>query len=147
MQNNFYFVKNAHHITQPLAKEGDKLVIKAKTPKEDTVEIPYVQREVITEQLKVIDEQSEYETFEEEFFGYLSSVNLDSGRFGFSLEGTTKHIPVTFSTQLNLEDVKNILGERIKIRAQARYKNKELQKLDIVYYELKKRKDLNDFMG
>ena len=143
--NNFYFVKNAHIIVNPLSQEGDKLKIKSRNNPENEVELLFEEKEELYKKLREIEKESLFETYEEEFFGHLSSVNLGNSKFGFTLEGTNKPISVKFDKHLSLKDIKTILGERIKITARAKYKDKQLFKLEIIDHELKKRKTLNDF--
>lgn len=87
------------------------------------------------------------EIYDESFNGYLSIVDIDKKKFGFTLEGTSQHIPITFNIDPSLDDIRNILGYRLKINAIATYEDKNLKKLEIYKYELKKRKNLNDFIG
>ena len=145
MTNNFYIVESVNYIVSPLHQRGDKIKISSVSDPNINTEVIFEHKHLIDEYLKQLNKDSIFETFEEEFFGYLSRVNIDKNNFGFTLEGSNKHIPVTFESRLNLTDIKNILGERVKIKARATYKNKELYKLEIKEYELKKRKSLNDY--
>jgi len=146
MTNNFFFIKNVNNIASPLHQEGDKIkVFAVKNPKIYT-EVFFEEKELIKEYIKELDKQSEHETYEEEFFGYLSAVDIDREKFGFTLEGSNKHIPVEFRPHLNLDEIRKILGRRIKIMANVRYRRNELYKIEIKKHELKKRKNLNDYL-
>lgn len=147
MTNNFYFVKNVDKILSPLKQNGDTVIISSVTDPEVKTEAEYTERSHVKEYLKELDRQSVYETFEEEFFGYLSRVDINRDRYGFTLEGGKEYIPIEFESHLNLNEVKDILGERIKIKARARYKNKVLYKIEIIDFEKKPRKSLNDYFG
>lgn len=145
MTNNFYIIENVNYVVSPLHQRGDKLKISFASDPNINTEVIFEHKHLIDEHLKQLNKGAIFETFEEEFFGYLSRVNIDKNNFGFTLEGSNKHIPVTFESCLNLTDIKNILGERVKIKARVTYKNTELYKLEIKEYELKKIKSLNDY--
>lgn len=147
MTNNFLFAKNVDKIVSPLHQKGDKVKMISEINPKISTEVIFEEQGYIKEYLKELDKSSVYESYEEEFFGYLSRVNIDTDKFGFTLEGSNKKVPVIFVSHLNLRDIRNILGERIRIKAIARYKNKELCKLEIEEYEIKKRKTLKDFIG
>lgn len=147
LTNNFTFVKEIDNIAIPLQKEGDRLIIYSPKKKEIKTEIEFIEKETIKKILNKLQEEVTVEIYEEEFFGYLYMINIDRGTLGFTLEGTNKHVPVTFISQPNLEELKNIFAEKLWIKANATYRNKELVKLEIKEYRVKTRKSLNDFFN
>ncbi|CAD7769671.1 hypothetical protein FHEFKHOI_01713 [Candidatus Methanoperedenaceae archaeon GB50] len=145
LTNNLTFVKKIDNIALPLQKEGDKLTVYSPKKKEIKTEIKFKEKEMIKEILKKLQEEVTVEIYEEEFFGYLYMMNIDRGTLGFTLEGTNKHVPVTFISQPDLDELKSIFAEKLWIKANATYRNKELEKLEIKEYRVKTRKSLNDF--
>ena len=143
--NNYLFVKNANNMIEPLQKEKDSVKISSHSNPEINTEIRMSDKKIMHAIIKEIEEKESIEHFEEEFFGYISMVDLDKDKFSFSLEGNEKHIPVSFDARPNLGDIKDVLGERIKIRAKATYKNGEIIKLVILSYEIKERRSLKDY--
>jgi len=126
MTNNITFVKEINNIATPLQREGDKLSVYSPSKKELKTEIEFKEKEIIKEILKKLQEEVSVEIYEEEFFGYLYMINIDRGTIGFTLEGTNKHVPVTFITKPKLGELKNIFAEKLWIKANATYRNKEL---------------------
>jgi len=141
--NNYIFVKNLNQIIIPLG-EKDKVSIISSNPSIRTT-ISHNEKNVFNSELRELKEKVAIEIFEEEFFGYLSIVDIDKEKYGFTLERTNQHIPVFFDIKPTLDEIRKILGYRIKIDARATYEEKELVKLDVQSYELKRRKNLKDF--
>ncbi|GEM_PF-3041719 len=147
MTNNFYFVKNVNQIINPLKQEGDKIIISSVSDPNVYTEAEFREKDYAKEYLKELDRQSIYETYEEEFFGYLSRVDINKDTFGFTLEGGKESLSVEFESHLNLQEIKDILGERVWVKTRARYKNAVLYKLEIKEFAIKRRKNLNDYFG
>ena len=145
LTQNVQLVNELKQIISPLQNEEDNITITSTANKDTNTKILFSDRLAVKELIKKLQEEVLVENYEEEFFGYLNMVNIDRVSYGFTLEGTNKHIPVTFRDNPPLSDIKEILGERVKIDAIATYRNKELSKLDIITHTLKKRKNLNDF--
>jgi len=143
---NINIVNQVNQVIYPLQHEQDKITISSPSNNNIKAEIVFNDKQVIKELLRKLQEEVLIEIYEEDFFGYLNMVNIDRVSFGFTLEGTNKHIPVSFSDKPQLNDIKQILGERVKIKANSTYRNKELAKLEIISYEKKDRKNLNDFI-
>lgn len=145
ISNNYNVVNNINFIVNPLQNEQDKLIIALPNKKREVID--YSDKEKLSERIsKLINEnESVFEIIEEEFFGNLNSVNVKQGKFGFILEGTNKVIPVNFDEKPKLSEIKEILAERVKIKARATYENHELRKLDIIKYDIKKRKNLSEY--
>ncbi len=143
--NNYGVMNNINFILAPLENENDSL----------RIEIPDSEPIVLTKNDKALvktgvenikrSETKEIELVEEDFFGNLNSVNVRQEKFGFIREGTSKIIPTSFDNEPDLEEIKRILAERLKINARASYEDGELKKIDIVSYEIKYRKTLNEY--
>lgn len=143
--NIFKFRDNINNIINPLQTKNDKIKISSVyNPSIKTV-ILFDDKEIVKDSFEDIEKDIHSEELEEEFLGYLSSVDIDKDKFRFTLEKTNKRIPVDFESNLSLEDIRNILGKRIKIHVNSYYKNKGLSRLKIKEYQLKKRKDLKDY--
>lgn len=147
LTQNINIANELNQIILPLQSEKDKIIIYSPSNNEIKTEIHYADKKVLKKTIKKLQEEVLIEVYEEEFFGYLNMVNIDRVSYGFTLEGTNKHIPVTFRDKPKLSEIKDILAERVKIRANATYRNKELTKLEIISYEVKERKNLNDYLG
>ena len=145
MTNNLIFVREIDNITLPLQKEGDKLSVYSPSKKEVKIEIEFKEKDILKQVLRNLQEEVLVEIYEEEFFGYLYFINIDRMTLGFTLEGTNKHVPVTFVNPPNLKELKDIFAEKLKIKASAIYRNKELTKLEIKEYQIKERKNLQDY--
>lgn len=145
ISNNYGVINNINLIVNPLQDKNDKLIITLPNSQKEI--ITYADREMLSDNINELkkEDESSFEIVEEEFFGDLNSVNIKQGKFGFILEGTNKIIPVSFDEKLNITEIKEILAERVKIKARATYENHELKKLDIIEYEIKKRKNLNEY--
>lgn len=116
LTNNLTFVKKIDNIALPLQKEGDKLTVYSPKKKEIKTEIKFKEKEMIEEILKKLQEEVTVEIYEEEFFGYLYMMNIDRGALGFTLEGTNKHVPVTFISQPDLDELKVFLPRSFGLR-------------------------------
>jgi hypothetical protein len=145
ISNNYGIINNINLIINPLQKKGDKLIISLPDSKQEIIH--YDDKEIISQSISELkqDDESSFEVVEEEFFGNLNSVNIKQGKFGFILEGTNKVIPVSFDEKPNISEIKELLAERVKIKARATIENDELKKLDIIDYEIKKRKVLKEY--
>jgi len=144
--NNYRVINNINLIVNPLQKEDDKLIITLPNSQKEI--ISFKDKSILTKYIDKLkkEDESSFEIIEEEFFGNLNSVNVKQGKFGFIREGTNKVIPVIFDDKPNIKEIKEILAERLKIKARATYdKNDELRKVDIIKYEIKKRKNLNEY--
>ena len=144
LTNNYIFAKNLNQIVTPLEKEKDKVSIISCNPEVNT-SISLNEKKLMNKILKELKKQVAIEIYKEEFFGYLSVIYLDKEKYRFTLEGTERAIPAVFDDKPNLKKIKEILGFRLKINARATYEEKELKKIEIDNYEIKKRKNLNDF--
>ena len=109
--------------------------------KKDYIELFKLNKEWIDEGISPYADDSP----KKEFFGVLNSVNISKEKYGFIREATDKVIPVSFDEKINLKEIKNILAERIKIKARATYENGDIKKLDIISHEIKQRKSLKDY--
>jgi hypothetical protein len=144
LTKNYTFTKNLNQIIAPLEDKKDTIKIVSSNPKINK-KISLPEKKIMNKILKKLKESLAFEIVEEEFFGYLSMLDLDKGKYAFTLEGTDKHTPVVFDDKPSLREIKKILGHRLKINARATYEEKELKKLDISEYEIKRRKNLKDF--
>ena len=145
MVGNINFVNELNEIIAPLQDKGDKIIISSPTNKEIKTEILFDDKALIKKVIRKLQEEVLIEVSEEEFFGYLYYINVDNKSLGFTLEGTNKHVPVTFLNPPKIEELKNIFAEKLKIKARATYRNKELRRLEIISYELKEIKNLNSY--
>lgn len=144
LTNNYFLAKNINQIITPLEDKEDKVKIVSSNPKVSGL-FSFNEKKLMDNALKELRKQIAIEIYEEEFFGYLSVIYLDKEKYRFTLEGTDRAIPVTFDKKPTLEELKDILGFRLKIEARATYEEKELKKIEIRKYEIKTRKNLNDF--
>jgi hypothetical protein len=142
--NNYYLIKNINQIVIPLEKDTDTVKIISSNPSVN-ISINQDRKKILKETIRELKEQIAIEIYEEEFFGYLSVIYLDKEKYRFTLEGTDKSIPAEFDQNLSLDKIREIIGMRLKIKAHATYEEKELKKLDISNYEIKRRINLNDF--
>ncbi len=145
MTTNLTIVKEVDNIVSPLQKEGDKLIVYSPSKQEVKTEIGFKEKDILKEVIRKLQEEVVVEIYEEEFFGYLYFINIDKGTFGFTFEETNKHIPAIFIEKPNIEEIRKMLGEKLKIKANATYRNKELSKLEIKEYQIKERKSLQDY--
>jgi hypothetical protein len=146
LSNNIVVVQHVNNIINPLKVDEDKFIFYSPKRKEIKTEIKFEEKNIINEKIKKLEQEVNVEMFKEDFFGYLYLINIDRRTFGFCLEGTKKHVPSTFINPIEIEDIREMLGEKLKIRARATFRNKVLSKLEIIEYEIKKRKNLNDFL-
>ena len=58
-----------------------------------------------------------------------------------------EYLPAPELSKLNPQEIKDILGERVWVKARARYKNAVLYKLEIKEFAIKRRKNLKDYFG
>jgi hypothetical protein len=145
LTNNITIVKEIDNIFLPLQRDGDKLTVYSPSKKKVKTEINYSDKDVLKRVLKKLEEETSVEIYEEDFFGYLYLINIDKDKFGFTLEGSNKHVPISFIKQVSLDELRKMIGEKIKIKANATYRNKEIIKLEIIEYHIKQRKSLQDF--
>jgi hypothetical protein len=146
LSNNYGIINNFNMIIAPLDKGGDRLVINL--PSEDKQVISQKDKKIISDNINKIRKQEDttFEVIEEEFFGNLNSVNVKEGKFGFIQEGTTKIIPAKFDKEPSLEEIKQILAERLKIQARATYnKRGEIKKIEVIDHTIKKRISLDTY--
>jgi len=146
LTQNINVVNEINQIISPLQNEKDKIIIFSPSNNKIRTEVSFNDKTIIKKVLKRLQEEIILEVMEEEFFGYISMVNIDRTSFGFTLEGSNKHIPISFIDKPKLTEIKEILGERVKIKANATYRNKELAKIEVKKYELKKRKNIKDYI-
>lgn len=145
MINNFNTAKNIKQITDPLIDEGDTIQIISSANSGINTRIKFKDKQIFRDKLKELKDQVEIGVFEEEFFGTLSMVNLDKDKYKFALEGNNQLISAEFDIEPELEEIRKILGERLKISARATYEDKVLKSLDIISYDKKRRRNLGDF--
>jgi len=144
--SNDLIIDQLNIIVNPLQDKKDKLIIELPTKEKET--ILFNEKELIRRNIQKIKEETKLiEVYLEEFFGNLNSVNIAKGKYGFIREGTEKIIPVVFDEKINLKEIKNILAERIKIKARAIYENKDIKRLEILSHEIKKRVNLEKYIG
>ena len=144
LTNNYILARNVNQIIQPLQEEKDKVMIISSDP-EIKASISTEKKKLMKKFLKELKKQLTMRVYQGEFFGYLSVVDIDKERYGFTLEETDRHIPIVFDIKPSLKEIKKILGFRLKINARAFYEEGELKKLEIENYEIKRLKNLNDF--
>jgi hypothetical protein len=147
LTQNVNIVNEINQIILPLQNKKDRVIISSPSNDKIKMEIVYDDRKNLKDALRKLQDEVLIEVYEEEFFGYINMVNVDKDSFGFRLEGTNKHVPVSFKDTPKLEEIRKILAERVKIKAKATYRNKELSRLEITSYEIKNRKNLSDYLG
>jgi hypothetical protein len=143
--NNYTFAKNINYLINALEDKSDKLKIISSNPNLN-VEVSFDNKNKIRANLIELKKQVAIEVYQEEFFGYLSVLYLDKEKYKFTLEGTDKAIQTEFDESPTLKQIKELLGFRLKINARATYEEKELKKIEIESYQIKTRKNLNDFL-
>ncbi|VUT27924.1 MAG: hypothetical protein SYNGOMJ08_00481 [Candidatus Syntrophoarchaeum sp. GoM_oil] len=144
--NNYSLAKNLNLIVVPLEKEKDEFKLISSNP-EINITLSLEDKIQLSGALKELKEKVAIEIYKEEFFGYLSVIYLDKEKYRFTLEGTDRAIPAIFDNKPSLKEIKEILGFRLRINARATYEEKELKKIEIENYEIKRRENLNDFIG
>lgn len=142
--NNQYLAKNLYQIIAPLEDENDILKLISSNQNINLL-ISSKDKLLFQDALEDLKKNVSIEIYDESFFGYLSIVDIDKNKFGFTLEGTRQHIPITFEIEPSLDEIRNILGLRLKIDARATYEEKILKELKIYHHELKIRTNLKDF--
>lgn len=142
--NNHYLAKNLYQIIVPLEHENDILKL-ISSDRNINLLISSKDKLLFKDALEDLKKNVTIEIYDESFFGYLSIVDIDKNKFGFTLEGTRQHIPITFEIEPSLDEIRNILGYRLKIDARAIYEEKILKELEIHHHELKTRTNLKDF--
>ncbi len=144
--NNGIIVNNLNMIVNPLQHEKDRLIIKL--PNGEETKISYDDKNIIKKNVLEFKEETKViEYYEDEFTGFLNSVNVRQKRYGFILEGTKSNsiIPVTFDESINLEEIAKNLPEKIRINAHVKEENGEIKKMHILKHNIIRRKTLKEF--
>lgn len=97
------------------------------------------------QQLKDAIEITEYESTFIGVFGKIDNLAKSSLDYFFTPEFTDKKIPLSFENDLTKEELAQIIFDKIKIRAIAQEKNGEVISLDVLDYDIVKRKTMKDY--
>ena len=108
LTNNYFLAKNLNQIIAPLELEKDHVKIISSNPSIKT-SISLKEKKIMRDSLKKLKQMVAIEIYEEEFFGYLSVIDIDRQKYGFTLEGTDRHIPIIFDDKPSLREIKRIL--------------------------------------
>ena len=134
-------VRKIKSIHEPLKQEYD--TAKFIYNEEELLRINFEDKENIDK--KIIEEEDKIETEEtdEEMLGYLSSVNIDSNKKIFHILPSDIHVQAIFN--IGLDEIKDILGKKIKIKAKVYKKFDKIEKIKIISYEEPKERTINDY--
>lgn len=109
-------------------------------------------RDSITQTLQRIESDVPTKKVEQEMYGKILKVNavkaedqLSRSKFGFVIEGGNKPVETSFNKEVSEKDLKNILFERVKIKAMVFYKGEDIIKIIISSYTLSPLKTLTDY--
>ncbi len=141
--------KNVSHLNQIInliqVKEINSVVeIKFENK---NIKIGNIENLEIKKTINELKDNLDFEEYEEMFLGKIEKVDVSGNKddYYFTIDQADKKVQVTFENQIDLIEMKNIIFEKIKINAIARYKSKELIQLHILDYEIVKRISLKDF--
>ena len=97
------------------------------------------------QELKDNIEITEYEDTFIGVFGKIDNLASSSLDYFFTPEFTDRKIPLSFENDLTKDKLTKIIFDKIKINAIAQEKNNEIIGLNVLNYEVIKRKSLKDF--
>ena len=117
------------------------------------LELDKGKRDNIYDKLDEIEESSPIEQFEQEMFGKILEIDavkneeqLSKSRLCFVVEGGNEPIEALFNADIKKEEIKKIIFERIKIKANVSYKGDDMIKILIKSYYLSQLKNLKEFI-
>lgn len=131
------FKNNLKNVLSPLNNNDDNIIIN-----NGVININYSQKEEI---VKNLSEPAEDNTlrkngdFIEGWTGVIRKLDLDaSGNnyFGFNIENGPMRIPTSVKGEFNLNDYKEIIDERIHIKAKVKYVDGVIKNIEIEQFEL-----------
>ncbi len=130
-------------IHAPLRTEGDHA--KFLYQNEEKVRILFEDKKSIDKKIQEEEDKIEMEELEQELVGYLSYVDIDSNKFKFHIEDTNDHIPTNLDS--SLDEIKELLGERVKIRAKVFVKSGKKVRMEVISYKKHNKRSLSDYYG
>ena len=133
--NNFKL--DVKEIVSPISIKGDQVNIIGDN---NQVIIKQEQKEDFFRSLQGIEgsELLKNGEFEEELKGVVRKLDLDAfanNYLGFNIDDGPSKIPTSIRGEFNLNDVKEIINEYVKIKAIVRYKDDEIKHIEILHYE------------
>ena len=111
--NNKIIVNNLNMMVNPLQNKKDKLIIRI--PNREDTEIYFQDKEIIQKNVNRFKKETKIlNYYEDEFTGFLNSINVRQKRYGFILEGAKNNciITVTFDEGVDLEAIAKILDRK-----------------------------------
>ena len=144
--NNKIIVNNLNMMVNPLQDKRDKLIIRI--PNREDTEIYFQDKEVIQKNVSRFKKETKVlNYYEDEFTGFLNSINVRQKRYGFILEGTKNNyiIPVTFDEGIDLEEIAKILPEKIRIKARVEEEDGDVKRMHILNHKIIKKKTLSEY--
>lgn len=161
---NLYLTQNTDKKIEALRKEVIPLIKKGTSKSllnmieplklnDDCVKIEYETKEVITihkhqvpfivERIKEEESNIDIEVKIETLIGRLSSLNIDTHRFGFYLNKFSRIFPI--KVDLSLDDMKYLLGKKLSLEVKVHYKLDEPVRVDLLRYSIIQDKKISDF--
>ncbi|MFZ3076939.1 MAG: hypothetical protein WA139_00620 [Candidatus Aenigmatarchaeota archaeon] len=129
------------YIHKPLRQEGD--IAKFLYDEKELLRISFEDKDKIDKRIQEEEDKIEIEELDQELIGYLSAVNIDTNKFRFHIETINTSAPAILN--FSLEDIKELLGKRVKVQAKVYIKLDRIEKIRILSYEEVKKKSLNDY--
>lgn len=140
IENDEQYKNNLKNILSPLGNINDNLLINNGTI---NININHSNKEEI---IRSIDKKSIKDDqvlkngeFKEELTGFVRKLDLDApgnNYLGFNIDNGPIRIPTILKGEFNLNEVKEIINEYVKIRANVRYKDDQIKHIEILQYEL-----------
>lgn len=157
LSNNKIIRNSTRNIINPCIENSDKTTIingDVNFNNYNFLELDKGKRDSIYHKLNEIEDSLPIEKFKQEMFGKILKIDavkteeqLSKSKLGFVIEGGNKPIEVAFSNDIEEEELKKILFDRIEINAIVSYKGDEAIKIIINSYNLSPLKNLKDFMS
>ena len=140
LEKNREFKSSMKKVVAPMNVGGDQLNIIGNN---NNIIITQEQKENFYRSLEDIEENELLKNgeFEEDIEGEIRKLDLDANQgnfFGFKIkdrEGVSK-IKSSIRGEINLNDIKEILGEPLKVKANVKYKDSEIVHIEILDYEI-----------
>lgn len=143
---NKIIVNNLNLMVNPLQDKEDKLIIRI--PNQPDTEIYFQDKLIIQKNVtKFKRETKTLNYYEDEFTGFLNSVNVKQKRYGFILEGAKNNciIPVTFDEGIDLDEIAKILPEKVRIKARVEEEDGDIKRMFVLSHKIVRRKTLSEF--
>lgn len=133
------FKNNLKSILNPLNNSGESININNEG--KVIININYSQKEEIIKNLDREEKNISLKNgdFEEILIGVIRKIDLDApgqSYLGFTIEKGPQRIPTAIQGEFHLNDIKEIIGERISVKAVVRYKDDEIKHIEILEHTI-----------